>query len=600
MTNSDGKKELRARLVDVPEKPGVYLLKDRANRVLYVGKAGSLKKRLTSHLVGGSREQPRLSAAYERLEDFEYIVTDSEVEALILEANLVKLHLPRYNVRLKDDKKYPYIKVTTNEPFPRVFPTRDLTRDGSVLFGPYTNAKSMRRALNAVTRIFPLRTCKGKLPKTLCLDYQIKRCYGPCENKISKAEYEHMVMQLTRFLSGKDSLVERELEKRMKEASRRLDFEAAARIRDQLLSVRDTIRKQRVVFRDRTDRDIAGTARYRNSACVALFQVRDGKLIARESYMLHAGARVGDDELIRSFLAQYYKNAFFVPREVVVPVSIADKELLEAWLAARKGSKVRILVPVRGEKVRIIELARVNAKYELARSISQSREKSVSASVIELAHLLGLEDPPRRIEAYDISNTSGSESVGSLVVFDNGKAKKDAYRRFKVRTVEARDDFAMMNEVVERRFRRLKEEGRAAPDLVLVDGGIGQLNSARKAITKFFKGVPVFGLAKRMDELYLPDGKKIMLPRSSGALHLLQRLRDEAHRFAVTYHRKLRGKRMRGSVLDDIPGLGEKRKRELLRYFGSVERIRSATWEEITRVKYIGESIARRICEAFR
>ena len=598
MTERDGMRdELRARLNHVPEKPGVYLLKDASNKVLYVGKAGNLRNRLTSHVVGGSREQPRLSAAYDRLGDFEYIVTDSEIEALILEASLIKLHMPRYNVRLKDDKKYPYIKVTTNEPFPRVFSTRDLTKDGSALFGPYTNAKSMRRALDAVTRIFPLRTCKGKLSDKLCMDYQIKRCYGPCEGKISKPEYRRMVDLLIRFLSGKDGLVERELEKRMGEASRKLDFEAAARIRDQLLAVRETIRKQRVVFRDRTDRDVIGTARYRASACIALFQVRDGKLISRENYMMHAGAGVGEDELVRTFLGQYYKNAFFVPKEIIISVGITDGELYESWLTEKKGGRVRLLVPKRGEKVRIVELAGMNAKYELARSVSLSRKKGISPSVLELAQVLKLEDPPRRIEAYDISNTGGRESVGSLVVFEDGKARKDAYRRFKIRTVQGQDDFAMMREVVERRFRRLKEEGKPPPDLVLIDGGIGQSNSARHAIDKYFKDVPVFGLAKRMDELHLPDGRKIMLPKASGALHLLQRLRDEAHRFAITYHRKLRGRRIRESALDEISGLGEKRKKELLRYFGSVEKMRSATREEIARVKLVGEKTAQRIYE---
>jgi excinuclease ABC subunit C len=597
MVETEHSQKLRGRLRQVPERPGVYLLKDGSGRVLYVGKAGNLKNRLTSHIVRGSADQPRLEAAYSKLEDFEYIVTGSEMEALILEANLVKLHLPRYNIRLKDDKKYPYIKVTTNEPYPRVFPTRDLTRDGAVLFGPYTNAKSMRKALNAVTRIFPLRTCKGKMPRTLCLDYQIRRCYGPCEKKIAKSEYRYMVAQLIRFLSGKDTEVEKALEKKMGEASRRLDFEAAARFRDQLLAVRDTIRRQRVVFRDRVDRDVIGTSRYRGSACVALLQIRDGKLIARESYMLHAQATAGDDELLRSFLGQYYKNAFFIPREIVLPVSVPDEGLFASWLTRKRGSKVRLLVPKRGEKVRILELARMNAKHELAKSVSLKKDRAVSAAVLELAQALKLDNPPRRIEAFDISNTGGKQSVGSLVVFDNGKARKDAYRRFRIRTVEGQDDFAMMREVVERRFKRLKNEGKPSPDLVLIDGGIGQLNSAREAVEKYFTNVPVYGLAKRMDELYLPDGKKVMLPKGSASLHLLQRLRDEAHRFAIAYHRKLRGKKMRQSTLDDVRGLGEKRKKELLRYFGSVEKMKTATIEDIARVKHIGPKIAARVYE---
>lgn len=587
---------LEEKLNQAPEKPGVYLLKDSGDKVLYVGKANNLKNRLTSHILRPPSE-PRLTALYSNLNDFEYIVTESEVEALILEANLIKLHLPRYNVRLKDDKKYPYIKVTVNEEYPRVFPTRDLRRDGSILFGPYTNAKRMRKALRAVTKIFPLRTCKGKLPKTLCLDYQIKRCYGPCAEKITREDYRHMVRQLVNFLAGKDMQVESELERKMQEASDRMDFEAAARLRDQLLAVRETIRKQRVVFPDRSDRDVIGLARQKNTACIALFQVRDGKLVSRENYLLGSRAGTEDDELVRTFLGQYYKNAFFIPKQIIVPVSLEDGRPFEAWMSQKKGTKVSIVVPRRGEKVRVLGIAAVNARYMLERAISEKGEKAVPESVSELAEALGLKSPPKRIEAYDISNTGGDESVGSLVVFENGKARKDAYRRFKIRTVEGQDDFAMIAEIVDRRFKRLKDEGKPPPDLVLIDGGIGQLKSARMAIRTYFKGVPVFGLAKRMDELHLPQGGALMLPSRSSALRLLQRVRDEAHRFAVGYHRKLRGRKISGSVLDHIRGLGEKRKRELLRYFGSVDRLRSATVEEITRVRLLGPGLASRIYE---
>jgi excinuclease ABC subunit C len=589
---------LREKLSKTPEKPGVYLLEDASGKVLYVGKAGNLKNRLTSHVLRGSNEQPRLAALYDKVCEFDYIVTDSEMEALILEANLIKLHMPRYNVRLKDDKKYPYIKVTVNEEYPRAFPTRDLSRDGSVLFGPYTNAKSMRKALDAVIRIFPLRTCKGRLPDSVCLDYQIRRCYGPCEQRISKGDYRHMVDQVTRFLAGKDELVEKELERRMTLASRAMDFETAARLRDQLVAVRETIRRQRVVFRDRVDRDVVGLSRHRNSASVVLLQIRDGKLISSENYMLDALAKAEDSELVRTFLGQYYKNSFFVPKEIILRKSFDDVGLFEAWMSRRKGRKVKILVPRKGDKVRILELAELNARYELAKRISDGAGRAVPSSVIELSHALGLKSPPRRIEAYDISNTGGKESVGSLVVFEDGRARKDGYRRFKIRTVEGQDDFAMMGEVVSRRSKRLKEEGKPPPDLVLIDGGAGQLSSARRALSAYFPGIPIFGLAKRMDELHLPDGRRLMLPRGSAALHLLQRIRDEAHRFAVTYHRKLRGKKMSESVLDGIRGLGEKRKAELLRYFGSLGRLKSATVEEIARVRLLGTNSALRIYEA--
>lgn len=588
---------LKKKLAQVPQKPGAYLLKDEAGKVLYVGKARKLKSRLTSHIVRTPAEQPRLAALYSKLADFDYIVTGSDMEALILEANLIKLHMPRYNVRLKDDKKYPYIKITVNEEYPRVFPTRDLRKDGSILFGPYTDAKKMRKALRAVTRIFPLRTCKGKLPKTLCLDYQIKRCYGPCEGRITKEDYRHMVEQMINFLAGKDALVEAELEKKMLRASESMDFETAARSRDQLLAVREIIRKQRVVFRDRTDRDVVGLARQKGTGCVALFQIRDGKLISRQNYLLNSGAKTDDDELIRTFLGQYYKNAFFIPKEVVVPIAPEDSDLFESWMSQKKGSKVKIVVPRRGEKVRVLQLAGVNATYLLAKEIAERGEKPIPSSLSDLVKALRLKSPPRSIEAYDVSNIGGKESVGSLVVFENGRARKDAYRRFKIKTVQGQDDFAMMGEIVGRRFKKLRVEGKAPPDLVLIDGGIGQLNCARKVIRKYFKGVPVFGLAKRMDELHLPRGGTLMLPRGSSGLHLLQRVRDEAHRFAITYHRKLRGKKISESILDDIRGLGEKRKMELLRYFGSVERIKSATIEEMSRVRLVGPELASRIHE---
>lgn len=588
---------LKKKLAQVPQKPGAYLLKDEAGKVLYVGKASKLKNRLTSHIARTPAEHPRLAVLYSKLSDFEYIVTESDIEALILEANLIKLHLPRYNVRLKDDKKYPYIKITINEEYPRVFPTRDLRRDGSILFGPYTNAKKMRKALRAVTRIFPLRTCKGKLPKILCLDYQIKRCYGPCAGKISKVDYRHMVDQMVNFLAGKDALVEAELERKMQKASDKMDFETAGRLRDQLLAVRETIRKQRVVFQDTTDRDVIGLARQRATSCIVLLQIRDGKLISRENYLLDSSAKTEDAELIRAFLGQYYKNAFFIPKEIVVPAKFDDSGLFESWMSQKKESKVKMVVPRRGEKVRVLELAKVNATYLLAKEISERGEKPIPASLSGLVKALRLKSPPRRIEAYDISNIGGEASVGSLVVFENGRARKDAYRRFKIKTVRGQDDFAMMSEIVGRRFKKLKAEGKGPPDLVLIDGGVGQLNSARKTIRQYFRGVPVFGLAKRMDELHLPRGGTLMLPRGSSALHLLQRVRDEAHRFAITYHRKLRGKKISESLLDDIRGLGQKRKRELLRYFGSVDRIRSATIEEISRVRLVGPELASRIHE---
>ncbi len=584
------------KLKSLPHKPGVYLMKDARGRVIYVGKAQSLRDRVRSYFSSASGLGPRSQLLISKIEDFEYIVTDSPIEALILEANLIKLHLPRYNVRLKDDKKYPYIKVTIGEDYPRAFPTRNLRKDGSILFGPYTNAKAMRKALRTAKKIFPVRSCRGRLPPKVCLDYHIQRCYGPCEGGISKEDYRKMVEELCRFLSGKSRRVEKELEARMRNLADGLRFEEAARVRDQLIAVREIVRKQRVVFANPADRDIIGLARAGRTSCVVVLQIRDGKLIGREHYFLEGLKRIEDAEVLSTFVGQYYRNSYFVPTEIVLSSEIGERASFESWLSARKGKTVRFQFPKKGEKARILSMARENARLILEEELLKKKER-IPASILELQRALSLQNPPRRMEAFDISDIFGEYAVGSSVLFKDGRSKKSGYRKYRIKTVSGIDDFAMIGEVVGRRFRRLVEEKKKLPDLVLIDGGIGQLTKAIEAMGDAGVELPTFGLAKRLDELYLPDGRVLSLPKTSPALRLLQRVRDEAHRFAIGYHRQLRRKGARMSILDEIPGIGEVKKRELLKAFGSVEGLMNASMEEIARAKGIGPVFARRIWE---
>lgn len=586
-------KNLKEKLESLPERPGVYLFRDKGGKVLYVGKAKSLSKRISTYFHPSEGIHPRTQTLISKIEDFEYIPTETDVEALILEANMVKVHQPRYNVRLKDDKKYPYIKVTLQEEFPRVFPTRDLTKDGSIFFGPYTSVKMMKRALKAVTKIFLMRSCH-EMPNQVCLEYHIKRCYGPCIGEISKEEYRKMVGELCDFLAGKSSKVEKELEERMVLASDRENFEEAARLRDQLMAVRETIRKQRVVFSDELDRDILALSRIESKSFLVLLQVRDGKLISREHYSLKGGTN--ESEILRTFIGQYYKNAYFIPDEILLPVEIGDREEFEAWFTERKGKQVKIMLPQRGEKLKLLWMAKRNADFLMEEDRLKWGEKRFPNSILELKKNLHLEMPPRWIEAFDISNTHGRQAVGSVVVFVDGQPRKSQYRRFRIKTIEGIDDFGMMKEIVGRRFVRIEKENRRVPDLILIDGGVGQLNKALEAMReKGFPSLPAFGLAKRRDELHLPDGRVVMLPKTSSSLRLLQHLRDEAHRFAITYHRKVRGKEATLSILDEIPGIGVMKKREIYRYFQTIKRLESASFEEIAKVKGIGKRLAESI-----
>ena len=598
------------KVAQAPDRPGVYLLKDAKGRVLYVGKARSLRERLKSYTQ--PQESPSLRSLVSKVTDLETVITRSEVEALVLEENFIKFKKPRYNVRLRDDKKFPYLKITAAEPFPRIYVTRNLRDDTvlgtvpvrgqspakSVFFGPYTSARELRKALRGVKRIFRLRTCKRDLPADSrlstpdsrpCLNFELNRCTAPCAGKLTTEQYGQQVKDVIRFLSGRSDELTEQVEQRMWAASQAQDFEVAAGLRDQLMALREIRKDQQAVMQDKTSRDIIGLARGARAAVAALFRVREGKIVSREEYPLTIGEDASDSEILSTVIRSIHTHTHDIPDEIILPSAIDDAEVLEALFAEKRGHKVRIVVPERGEKVRLTELARANAEKAL---VEIRPEERVPAGNRELAEILGLATVPRMIEGVDISNTQGTNAVGSIVVFRDDRPTKQQYRLFKIRTVHGPDDFAMMEEVLSRRVRGLLEKNRPLPDLVLVDGGRGQLSSAVKAYSQFDADIPILGLAKRTDTLYYDDGREITIPVTSPALKLLKRIRDESHRFAITFHRKLRGKKMVESELDEISGLGPMRKKVLIQHFGSLDKVRLATAEEIAKVKGFGPSLA--------
>ena len=607
--------ELASALAKLPDRPGVYLMKDARGDVLYVGKAQSLRSRVRSYW---QKESPggeihRIRSVIDRVADVEITLTDTVSEALLLEANLIKRFRPRFNVRLKDDKSYPYIKVTHADDFPRIERTRKLVSDGSRYFGPYASASSVDESMNMVRRLFPFRTCTIDIKDGVralqrpCLLYHIKRCQGPCITAISKADYAEDIAQVELFLEGRQETLVKALATEMAIAAERTDYERAASLRDKIRAVERTMESQKMAAFARTDLDLIGMARQDNQAAIQLFMLRDGSLMGRDVYLLDAVREAPDDEVLTGFLEQYYVRATSIPREIYLPSRIAEAADLEAFLAGRRGGPVHLRLAQRGEKRKLAALAQRNAAETLAREQARwlADHGKTLAALEELAAALGLAGPPLRIECYDISNTGGSESVGSMVVFEDGKPRTGEYRRFRIKTVQGPNDFASHQEVLRRRFRLAKhgEEGSAEerrwamPDLVVVDGGKGQVSAAKEVLDELgLHDLPLAGLAKEREELFLPDhSAPVVLPATSPALYLVQRLRDEAHRFAITYHRDLRAKRSVRSAFDDLPGVGPKRKRELLKVFGSIKRVRDAPVEQIAAVPGIGRALAARI-----
>jgi excinuclease ABC subunit C len=615
--------QLEEKLKLLPASPGVYLYRDAEGRIIYVGKALSLKNRVRSYFQAGAQHLPKTRHMIDKIADLETIVTDSEVEALILEQNLIKEHRPRYNVFMKDDKSYPYLKVTLSEDFPRLFISRRHVRDGSRYFGPFTRVGAVHETMRLLKRIFPFRTCRQKeLPKRdrPCLNYHIQRCLGPCCSLVEREVYRLMVQEVCLFLEGRQDDLIRRLNARMEEASEKLEFERAAELRDQLQAVREVTEKQKIVTGKFEDQDIAAMARGCEEALVMVFFVRGGKLTGREHFVLKGTDELSREAVMAAFLKQYYSRAEFIPKEVLLADRVEPEEtaLIETWLSGRKGSRVSLKVPARGEKKKLVEMVAKNALFSMEQLLAgerASREREAE-SLSELAGGLGLERAPARLECFDISNTQGQDSVASMVVFEEGKPATDQYRRFKVRTVEGPDDFASMYEVIRRRFERAAQErelvntgqmsSREAkfyrlPDLVIVDGGKGQLAAARRAMRETgFDAIPAFGLAKE-EELLFGEGLRepVALPRSSKALYLVQRLRDETHRFALAYHRKLRGKTSLKSLLDEVEGIGPARRRALLKAFGTLKAVEQASLEELAAVPGMNKNAARAVYNFF-
>jgi excinuclease ABC subunit C len=607
--------QLQATLAGLPDRPGVYLMKDARGRVLYVGKAQSLRSRVRQYWQAsrGTQAPQRIESALDRVADVEVTLTDTVSEALLLEANLVKRYQPRFNVRLKDDKSYPFIKVTLGDDFPRIERTRRLPQDGSRYFGPYASASSVDEAMNLIRRLFPFRTCTIDIrdgQRALdrpCLLYHIKRCQGPCIEAIGRAEYRADIDQVMLFLEGKQEQVARTLRTEMVAASDELRFERAAALRDKVRAIERTMEAQKMAGFARRQLDVLGFARSGGEAAVQLFAIRDGKTVNRDVFLLENLGDGPDDEALAAFVKQYYATAASIPPRVLVPFQPADVDDLVTLLSDRRASKVSLNVAQRGEGRQLALLAARNAAETLGREQARwmADQGKTLGALEELAEALGLPGPPMRIECYDISTIQGTATVGSMVVVEEGRPRTGEYRRFRVRTVTGQDDFASHQEVLRRRFRRAlaSEEGSAEelrwrlPDLVIIDGGKGQVSAARAVLDELgLADLPLAGLAKEREELFLPGrSDPVVLPATSPALYLLQRLRDEAHRFAITYHRKVRAAAATRSILDDLPGVGPARKRALLRVFGTAKGVRSATVDEIAAVPGIPRGLAERI-----
>lgn len=610
-------------LSKLPDKPGVYLMKDKNGEIIYVGKAVSLKKRVRQYFQSSRNNPPKVQAMVKNIAEFEYIIVDNEVEALILEANLIKKHKPKYNILLRDDKQYPYIKVTVNEKYPRVIKVREIKRDGAKYFGPYPSATAVNDALEIIRNLYPIRTCNLNLEKDIgktrpCLNYYIGRCLGPCQGNVDEKEYLKMIDEILLFLSGKEDKLIEIMEEKMKEASMRLDFESAAKYRDQINSLNLLLERQKIVSTtNHIDQDVIAMAKGIEDVCIQVFFIRDGKILGREHFILQDNYNDERSEILSSFIKQFYIGSAYIPKEIILEEEIEDMEVLSKWLSEKRGNKVIITVPKKGEKYELVEMVRKNALDMLDkhgdRFIKKARENQKALD--EIKEALGLEGDLNRIEAYDISNIMGVEPVGSMVVFEKGEPKKSDYRRFRIKTKATPDDYGSLEEVLTRRFTRGLEEREMIkennieskgfslfPDLIMIDGGKGQVNVALRVLRSLGLDIPVCGLVK--DEFHKTRGiiynnEEITLDEDSLGFKLIYKVQEEAHRFAISYHRSLRSKEMFKSELDDIKGIGEKRKKALLRHFQSIERIKEASIEELAEVDGMNRKVAEELYSHF-
>lgn len=608
---------IQEELKKIPDKPGVYLMKDIYGVEIYVGKAKNLKKRVKQYFQ--SKTHPsKINKMISCISEFEYIITDTEIEALILEANLIKKHLPKYNSLLRDDKQYPYIKISTFEKYPRVYKVREVKKDGAKYYGPYTSAYAVNETLNAIRNLFPIRKCNNNLDGSKknnrpCLNYHINNCSVPCMGKISENEYKKIIRKVISFLDGKEKELIKELKQKMDNASKNLDFETAAKYRDQIQSINLIHEKQKVVLSSVIDQDIIGTAIGSEEACVQIFFIRNGKIIGREHYILTNIEDSTEKEIIESFIKQFYTGTVYIPKEIYIESQIDDKELFEELLSQKRGNNVKIKVPIKGEKSMLVKMVKKNARDILEKGserIKRQMEESQS-SLIELKDSLDLSNLPNRIEAFDISNIQGVESVGSMVVFEKGLPKKSDYRRFKINSVQGADDYKSMEEILERRINRGLTEiatnenikgFNKMPDIILIDGGKGQVNIIENVIANFGLNIPVCGMVKNEHHStrgLLYKGNEIKLQRGSKLYRLIFRIQEEAHRFAISYHRNLRNKKVFKSELDYIKGIGEKRKLALLKKFGSVENIKTQSKEELIKAEGMNVRAAEAVVNYF-
>ncbi len=615
--------ELRDQLKYVPVNPGVYIYKDKSGSIIYVGKARNLKNRVRSYFQDSKNLTAKTSVLVAEIYRIDYIITDSELEALILEGNLIKHHKPKYNVRLKDDKSYPFIKVTKEE-FPCVFLTRNVKEDGAKYYGPYTDVRGAREVLGLLKKIFPIRNCKGPMKVKdhngrPCLNFHIKRCLAPCSGCISKEDYTEIIQEVCMFLEGRNLKLLSELKGKMKLHAENLEYEKAASIRDQVNAVENIIEKQRIVLTSPEDLDAIGFSTKGEYICVQVFFIREGKLISGEYFFLEDSYGMEPSELVAEFLRQYYGKTSIIPPQILLPIESADEDLLTQWLSSLRGKRTTLHVPQRGEKKDIVDMAEANAALALDREVARfalEKERTVGA-LEELAKVLKLDNVPSRIEGFDISNIQGTNAVGSMVVFVDGVSFNSAYRRFRIKSIEGPDDYGMLQEVLRRRYSGVKGKGEEPrefsredirkeqghswplPDLILVDGGRGQLNSALEVLKEAgLSYIPCIGLAEEYEEIYVKDKRNpIRLPADSKARQLLQRIRDEAHRFALSYHRNLREREALVSSIDSIPGIGPSLRKALINHIGPIEEIKKAEIKQLMKVPGIGYEKARAIKE---
>ena len=610
-------------LKNLPEKPGVYIMKNSLGEIIYVGKAKILKNRVRSYFQHSKNHSEKVKVMVKNISEFEYIVTDSEMEALILECNLIKKHSPRYNIALKDDKFYPFIKITTNDDYPRVFVTRKYAKDGAKYFGPYTNGTAVYETITLINKIFPIRTCKllineGGEKVRPCLNYHIKKCVAPCAGYVTKEQYSEMINDIMDILNGKDKTIIKTLKKDMEDASMNLEFEKAAKYRDKILAIEAIVEKQKIFKTMEGDEDFINIYQDEKDSCIQIFFSREGKITGHEHFIFENTADDKIGEVLEDFITSFYGGTAKIPRTIYVP-DIEDSELIEDFLTIKRGAKAWIKIPQKGQKKDMLEMVRNNAKITLEQFKDKFlKEKEVNRiSLEELQYLLDLDESPFRIEAYDISNIQGVDSVGTMVVFEEGKSKNSDYRRFKIKSVKGANDYDSMREILERRFSHGLEEIKkiqernlnfssgkfsSFPDLIMMDGGKGQVNVALEVLEKLNISIPVCGLVK--DDKHQTRGiiynnKELIINRSSNLMQMIRRIQDEVHRFAITYHRTLRDKRTLHSILEDIPNVGEKRRRNLLMKFGSVENIKNATLEELLETPSIDKKAAQSIVDYF-